>query len=95
MISKTRVKVECVFGQVKGKFACLSKCPDYQPDDMVHVVKACFFLWNFGLLCRDNKGYNPDDYVIDEEQQLNQSIEASVGGKIVCDIVCQYLWKHC
>ena len=38
---------------------------------MVDVVKACGFLWNFGLLCGDNEGYNPDDYVVTDQQVLN------------------------
>ena len=44
ILSKTRVKVECVFGQFKRKFACLSKRPDVSPFMMVHVVRACAFL---------------------------------------------------
>ena len=61
---QTRVKVECVFGQLKCKFACLAKRPDLKPDEMVHVVRACVFLWNFGLITGDNKGYNPEEYMI-------------------------------
>ena len=94
MHSKTRVKVECVFGQVKRKFPCLTKRPDYGPEEMIDIIKACIFLWNFGLLCGDNKGYNPDDYVVEEEDQLNANIAASEGGKLVRDVVCEYLWNH-
>ena len=94
MLAKTRVKVECVFGQVKRKFACLSKRPDISPYMMVQVVKACGFLWNFGLLCGDNVGYNPDDYVVTDQENLNTKIAASEGGKLVRDIVRDYLWKN-
>ena len=94
MLSKTRVKVECVFGQVKRKFACLSKRPDLSPFMMVQVVKACAFLWNFGLICGDNLGYNPDDYVVTDQEVLNTKIGASEGGKLVRDVVRDYLWKN-
>ena len=94
ILAKTRVKVECVFGQVKRKFACLSKRPDISPYMMVQVVKACGFLWNFGLLCVDNVGYNPDDYVVTDQENLNTKIAASEGGKLVRDIVHDYLWKN-
>ena len=93
-LSKTRVKVECVFGQWKRKFSCLSKRPDLSPTMMIQVVKATAFLWNFGLLCRDNEGYNPEDYVVTDEENLNSTIIASEGGKLVRDIVCDYLWSH-
>ena len=71
-----------------------SKRPDLKPNAMVDVVRACVFLWNFGLITGDNKGYNPEEYVMEEQQKLNQSITDSEGGKIVRDIVCDYLWKH-
>ena len=82
-LSQTRVKVECVFGQLKRKFACLLKRPDLKPNAMVDVVHACVFLWNFGLITGDNKGYNPEEYVMEEQQKLNQTITDSEGGKIV------------
>ena len=80
-LSHTRVKVECVFGQMKRKFQCLTKCPDYDPSVMVTVIKACIFLWNYGLLCGDNKGYMPDDFPIQDQDELDARIAASVGGK--------------
>ena len=93
-LSQTRIKVECVFGQLKCKFACLSKRPDIDPKQMVHVIRACVFLWNLGIITGDNKGYSPEDYVVEEEAKLNNDISASEGGKIVRDIVADYLWKH-
>ena len=61
---------------------------------MVHVIRACVFLWNLGIITGDNKGYSPEDYVVEEEAKLNNDISASEGGKIVRDIVADYLWKH-
>ena len=80
-LSKTRVKVKCIFGMMKQKFACLSKHPDLSTNMMCEVVKACVFLWNFGLICRDNEGYNPDEYVVTDQEKLDSNIKESRGGK--------------
>ena len=93
-LSQTCVKVECVFGQLKQKFACLTKRPDIDPLHMVTVIHACIFLWNFGIITGDNKGYSPEEYVVEEQFQLNTEISVSEGGKVVCDIIANYLWKH-
>lgn len=86
--------MECVFGQLKRKFQCLTKRPDYAPKDMINIIKSCIFLWNYGLLCGDNKGYMPDDYVVEDQDELDARIAASAGGRIVRDIVCEYLFAH-
>ena len=93
-LSATRVKVECVFGQMKRKFCCLSKRPDYDPANMINVIKSCIFLWNFGLLVGDNKGYNPDEYIVADLDELNAAIDPTAGGRVVRDLVCDYLWEH-
>ena len=89
-----RVKVECVFGQLKRKFQCLCKRPDYSPNQMISIIKLCIFLWNYGLLCGDNKGYMPDEFVVEDQDELDARIAASAGGRIVRDIVCDYLLAH-
>ena len=61
---------------------------------MAKIIKSGIFLWNYGLLCGDNKGYMPDDYPVEDKDDLDQRIAASVGGRIVREIVCQYLWEH-
>ena len=53
-LSKTRVKVECIFGMLKKKFPCLVNESCYQPEVVCDVIKSCIFLWNFGLLSGDN-----------------------------------------
>ena len=93
-LSATRVKVECVFGQMKQKFCCLSKYPYYNPVQMVKIIKLCIFLWNFGLLVGDNKGYSPDEYVIADIDKLNAAIDPTADGRVVRDLVCNYLWEH-
>ena len=91
-----RVKVECVFRQLKKKFQVLTKRPDYSPEMMCKIVHACSFLWNFGILTGDNKGYAPEDFVIEDEEDLanfdNQG--ETPGGAIVRDRMCHYLWDH-
>ena len=89
-----RIHVECVFGQLKRKFACLTKHPDYRPEQMVNIVKACCFLWNFGLICGDNKGYSPDEYVVEDIDDLDAKITESEGGRLIRDLVRDYLWEH-
>ena len=54
-LSKTWVKAECIIGMIKKKFPCLSVKSHYQPDVVIDVIKACCFLWNWGLLTGDNK----------------------------------------
>ena len=83
-----------MFGQIKRKFACLLKRPDLNPKEMVSVVHTCVFLWNFGLITGDNKGCSPDEFVVEEQQALDEKITDSEGGKIIRDIVANYLWKH-
>ena len=61
---------------------------------MINIIKSCIFLWNYGLLCGDNKGYMPDDYVVEDQDELDARIAASAGGRIVRDIVCDYLFAH-
>ena len=63
VLSKTWVHVECVFGMIKRKFACLQSGLGYQPDKVVNIIKACAFLWNYGLLKDDNAGYDSVTYV--------------------------------
>ena len=61
---------------------------------MVIIIKACIFLWNYGLLCGDNKGYMPDKFPVVDQDDLDARIAVSAGGRLVRDIVCQYLWEH-
>ena len=93
-LSQTCIKVECVFGQMKKKFQCLYRKPDYQPEAMCNIIRACCFLWNYGLICGDNKGYSPDHYVIEDHAQLLQDLGATPGGELVHNQMCNYLWRH-
>ena len=36
----------------------------------------------------------PDDYPVEDKDDLDQRIAASAGGRIVREIVCRYLWEH-
>ena len=53
----------------------LTKKNNYQPDFVCDIVKACGFLWNLGILTEDNKGYNPDEYIITDEDDLRIALQ--------------------
>ena len=94
-LSRTRVKVECVIGQLKNKFTCLQQTSHYQPEFVCNIIKACAFLWNFGLLTGDNKGYDPDQYAVPNHAELNATLENdSNGGFARREILKKYLWKQ-
>ena len=62
---------------------------------MCQIIRACAFLWNYGLLCGDNKGYNPEEYVIPDEHELDtDEINPTPGGHLVRNHICDYLWRH-
>ena len=60
---------------MKNKFNCLRTTSHYQPETVCEIIKACAFLWNFGLLTGDNKGYDPDLYIIEDEEDLQKVLE--------------------
>ena len=93
-LSKTRVKVECVIGMMKKKIPVLSVKSHYQPDAVCNVIKAVSFLWNFGLLSSDNKGYDPDMFVVTGKDELNSDLKATVAGDFRREIVTKYLWNN-
>ena len=93
-LSKTRVHVECVFGQMKWKFNCLKSTLQYQPDAVVNIIKACAFLWNWGLITGDNFGYHPDKYVVDDEDAFDAKLQATYSGRLRRDAIRDYLWAH-
>ena len=92
--SQTRGKIECVFGQMKRKFPCLTKVPEYEVATTVHIIRACVFLWNWGLICGDNKGYNPDEFIIEDKETLMQNMGATITGDLRRDTICRYLWSN-
>ena len=79
---------------MKRKFACLSRGLAYQPDSVCNIIKACAFLWNWGIITGDNKGYHPDDYVIDEEDQYDDALADTHGGQLRRNLLRDYLWNH-
>ena len=93
-LSKTRCKVECVIGQWKRKLPCLSKTIQYQPEKVCTIIKACVYLWNLGIAARDNKGFDPDDYVIPKKDNFDHLMKATPGGAHRREEVKKYLWKH-
>ena len=94
-LSKTRVKVECVIGQLKHRFRCLNKGLEYEPDKVCNIIRACCFLWNFGLITGDNAGYDPNSYVVPEKDELAARLMGTAGGCFMREEVKEYLWQHC
>ena len=93
-LAKTRVKVECVIGMWKKKFPVLAIPSHYQPEVLCDVIRACAFLWNFGLLSGDNKGYDPDTYVVKDKDILDARLHPTVSGTERRDILKEYLWSN-
>ena len=93
-LSKTRCKVECVIGMLKKKFPVLATPIHYQPLEVCHIVKACAFLWNFGLLTGDNAEYDPDKFVVNDGDELKNELSATTGGTVHRNALCCYLWSH-
>ena len=93
--SQTRVKVECVIGQEKNKFPVLKTTSHYQPEVVCDVIKSCAFLWNFGLLTGDNKGYDPDKYIIQDQAEFNRAIDNDThSGVARREVIKNYLLAH-
>ena len=93
-LSKTHCKVKCVIGMLKKKFPCLNTPLHYQPTEVSHIVKACGFLWNFGLLTGDNQGYDLDEFIVEDGHELKQELSATTGGVVHHNTLCRYLWAH-
>ena len=93
-LSKTRCKVECVIGMLKKKFPVMATPIHYQPPEVCHIVKACGFLWNFGLLIGDNAGYDPEQFVVEDGDQLKNDLKGTRAGVFRRNTLCRYLWAH-
>ena len=95
-LSKTRCKVECVIGMLKKKFPALATRLHYQPKEVCEIVKACGFLWNFGILTGDNIGYDPDEFEVENDDELKADLEqnATRGAVFRRNTLCRYLWSH-
>ena len=93
-LSRTHCKVECVIGMIKKKFPCLATPIHYQPSEVCHIIKACAFLWNFGLITGDNIGYDPDEFVVEDGDRLKHELEGTTGGTVCHNALCHYLWSH-
>ena len=79
---------------MKRKFICLNKGLEYEPKKVCHIIRACYFLWNFGLITGDNAGYDPDNYVVPQKDELDAHIMAMAGGHFDKEEVMEYLWRH-
>ena len=69
--SKTRVKIENLFGVLKRRFPCLSQSIRLKKDTTLAVIVACCVLHN---ICRERNIQN-DDFMENMEQNHDQVIE--------------------
>lgn len=83
-----------MIGMLKKKFPCLAMPIHYQPPEVCHIVKACGFLWNFGILTGDNAGYDPDQFIVEDGDNLKAELAATTGGTVRRNALCRYLWSH-
>ena len=86
--------MECLIGMLKKKFACLTNPSHYQPAEVCNIIKACVFLWNYGLITGDNKGYNPNTYVVRGKDELDRRLTPTMSGVTRREIVKEYLWDN-
>ena len=73
---------------------CLNKGLEYSPDKVCNIIRACCFLWNFGLITGDNAGYEPEAYIVPDKEELDARILATAGGCYVRNEVKDYIWKN-
>ena len=59
-LCSTRNVIECAFGRLKARFACLKRAMDINLEDLPFVIYACFVLHNF---CELNNESISDDRV--------------------------------
>ena len=95
-LSRTRVKVKCVFGTVEKKnFQCLTKRPDYDPKQMVIIVQSVYFSCGIMDFCVVTiRATCQTNFVVVDQDDLDARIAASAGGRLIREIVCKYLWDH-
>lgn len=59
-LCSARNVIECSFGRLKARFACLKRAMDINIDDLPLVIYACFVLNNY---CELNNEYVHDELV--------------------------------
>ena len=55
---------------MKKKFVYLTMPSHYKPGERCNMIKAFVLLWNYGLVTGDNKGYDPNAYVVKDKEEL-------------------------
>ena len=71
-----------------------NKTIQYQPWKVCKIIKVCGFLWNFGILTGDNKGYDPDEFIIQHKCEYDEEIESTFGGHLWREALKRYLWAN-
>lgn len=60
-LSSTRMKIECAFGILKRRFACLDKKLATKLETSIAIIVSCFVLHNYAIKHRDNWEYINDE----------------------------------
>ena len=67
---------------MKQKFNCLKSTLQYQPDAVVNIIKACVFLWDWGLITGDNLDYHPDKYDVEDEDAFDAKLQGTYSRRL-------------
>ena len=86
--------MEQTIGKLKRKFPVLTKGIAYDPEVVTDIIKACCFLWNYGILSGANQGFNPDLYIVEDKDELDANLDPTEGGRVQREKVAAYLWQH-
>jgi hypothetical protein len=71
--AKTRVAIECAFGILKGRWACLSRTLRFtDPRICGSVTMACVYLHNFILSTKNAAEAEIDRQIIPEQPEVNE-----------------------
>lgn len=93
ILSKTRVKIENTFGQIKGRWRICQYNNVYSGKRAVDIIKACCVLHNFCLLSKEQ--YDSKEYcVIAEEPEYNIFIRNDFQGVEKRDNICTVLENY-
>ena len=80
-LSKTKLELECVIDMMKKKVVYLTMPSHYQPEEVCGIIKACVFLWSYGLMTGDNKGYDPCAFAVKDKEKLDIRLSLTMSGR--------------
>ncbi|KAM4577098.1 putative nuclease HARBI1 [Odontesthes bonariensis] len=98
-LCKARMVIECAFGRLKARFACLKRQMDINLSDLPTVIYACFVLNNYCEACHDTVNHHAQEEAMQRErdqqpptQRNNYTTDCNeAGGKRVRRVLTKYL----